>query len=285
MARSRPAIPEPTKRAVRQRCGFGCVLCGVPIYHYDHIKPFQEVEEHAEENLTLLCPTHHQEKTSGLLDAETVRKANAEPFNRRSGVTSTAPHRLSATWVEPRFLLAGNTFFWPGPFSAIQICGTTLLGFRREDGGLLLQVRLYDSTDKEILKVDDGELIVSTEPWDIDWQGGTFVVRSALRRISLEVDFSPPNLVSIPRGRVVHRGKTVEFSPNGLSLGATSSAVTFSGSTFRCPIGIKVDDTGIIVGAADRSSPDGQGGAAPHDPDFGSPRTRPLRRRQQRGRD
>lgn len=274
------------KRAVRQRCGFGCVLCGVPIYHYDHVAPYQDVGEHAAENLTLLCPTHHQEKTSGLLDAGTVRAANAEPFNRRRGRTDTAPHRLSATWTAPRFVLAGNTFIWPGPFSAIQVHGTTLLGFRREDGGLLLQVRLFDSTDTEILTVDDGELILSTESWDIDWHGGTFVVRSAPRRISIEVDFSPPNLVKISRGRVVHRGKIVEFSPNGLSLGAAAPAVTFSGCIFRCAVGIVAEDAGIAVGPVAQSSTDGQGDdPRPRRLSLGTPRTRSLRRGQRRGRD
>jgi hypothetical protein len=46
-------VPAEIKRAVRQRCGFGCVLCGVPIFQYDHMIPFAEVQEHTEENITL----------------------------------------------------------------------------------------------------------------------------------------------------------------------------------------------------------------------------------------
>jgi len=47
------------QREVRQRCGFGFVICGIPIYHYDHIIDHAEVHEHTADKLTLLCPTHH----------------------------------------------------------------------------------------------------------------------------------------------------------------------------------------------------------------------------------
>lgn len=35
-------IPASVKRAVRQRDGFGCVICGLGIYTYEHIdQPFK----------------------------------------------------------------------------------------------------------------------------------------------------------------------------------------------------------------------------------------------------
>jgi 5-methylcytosine-specific restriction endonuclease McrA len=42
----RPKIPEGVKREVRQRCGFGCVICGLPIYEYDHLVPYAQVLSH-----------------------------------------------------------------------------------------------------------------------------------------------------------------------------------------------------------------------------------------------
>ena len=30
-------MPLPIQREVRQRCGFGCVVCGLPLYEYDHL--------------------------------------------------------------------------------------------------------------------------------------------------------------------------------------------------------------------------------------------------------
>lgn len=55
----RPPIPAKIKRLVRQRCGFGCVICGSPIYEYDHIVNWSETHHHKAEELTLLCSKHH----------------------------------------------------------------------------------------------------------------------------------------------------------------------------------------------------------------------------------
>lgn len=40
------SIPAQIKHSVRQRCGFGCVICGSPIYEYDHMLGFAEVDRH-----------------------------------------------------------------------------------------------------------------------------------------------------------------------------------------------------------------------------------------------
>jgi HNH endonuclease len=76
------------KRAVRQRCGFGCVICGNPIYEYEHMVPYAQVREHTLDNITLLCDGHHRIKTGGLLPLEVVERANADPFNLRGSQSS-----------------------------------------------------------------------------------------------------------------------------------------------------------------------------------------------------
>src|SRR5439155_1627187 len=48
-------IPEPIKRQIRQRCGFGCVLCGLPLFEYEHLKGWANVQRHMPEEITLLC--------------------------------------------------------------------------------------------------------------------------------------------------------------------------------------------------------------------------------------
>ncbi len=68
-------IPLPIQREVRQRCGFGCVICGFPLYEYDHLKGWPNVQEHIASDITLLCDKHHREATSGLLPREKVIEA------------------------------------------------------------------------------------------------------------------------------------------------------------------------------------------------------------------
>ncbi|MHB0562224.1 hypothetical protein ACX3RA_15640, partial [Escherichia coli] len=49
-------IPETIKRQIRQRCGFGCVICGFGFYDYEHFKPdFVDAKVHDPNGMTLLC--------------------------------------------------------------------------------------------------------------------------------------------------------------------------------------------------------------------------------------
>ena len=60
-------IPNDVKRKVRQRDGFGCVICGSAFYTYEHFDPeFVEAENHDPHGICLLCGTCHRRKTSGL---------------------------------------------------------------------------------------------------------------------------------------------------------------------------------------------------------------------------
>ena len=39
-------VPELMKREVRQRCGFGCVICGMPLYTYEYMLDYANVHRH-----------------------------------------------------------------------------------------------------------------------------------------------------------------------------------------------------------------------------------------------
>jgi hypothetical protein len=89
---ARPPIGAEMEKEVRRRCGFGCVMCGLPLYEYDHILGWSNVQRHVAEEITLLCDMHHREKTHGLLPLDHVVAANREPFNLRRAVSR--PHDL-----------------------------------------------------------------------------------------------------------------------------------------------------------------------------------------------
>jgi trigger factor len=58
MAEDRPEIPEPMKREIRSRCAFGCVICGLPLYAYEHMEGWAKVLRHVASEITLLCDKH-----------------------------------------------------------------------------------------------------------------------------------------------------------------------------------------------------------------------------------
>jgi hypothetical protein len=81
-------IPEPVKRAVRAACGFGCVICGLPFYHYDHFDPeFENARTHDAAGIALLCGYHHDKRTRGTLSKETVASACGAPNAVTHGVS------------------------------------------------------------------------------------------------------------------------------------------------------------------------------------------------------
>jgi hypothetical protein len=98
-------IPLPVQREVRQRCGFGCVICGLPLYEYEHLLGWANVHRHLSEEITLLCDQHHKEKTNGLLPIEDVMEANRSPYNLRDGVSK--PYDLHLAVKAQKSLLVG----------------------------------------------------------------------------------------------------------------------------------------------------------------------------------
>jgi hypothetical protein len=82
-------IPDAVKRQVRQRCGFGCILCGNAIVQYEHVGPtFADASKHEADGITLLGPTHHAEVTSGMRSKRSVIAASANPKCLQRGFSS-----------------------------------------------------------------------------------------------------------------------------------------------------------------------------------------------------
>ncbi len=83
-------IPPDVARAVRKRCGFGCVVCGSALYDYDHFSPeFKDAPGHDPLGVILLCPNHHRAKGGFVSRATLERCANA-PFCKAQGFSHTA---------------------------------------------------------------------------------------------------------------------------------------------------------------------------------------------------
>ena len=58
------------KRAIRQRCGFSYVVCGLGFYDYEHFDPdFQDATEHNPRGMTLLCSQCNQKRARSQLPA------------------------------------------------------------------------------------------------------------------------------------------------------------------------------------------------------------------------
>lgn len=189
---TRPAIPEPIAREVRQQCYFGCVICGSPFFDYDHIEEYSVVKEHAVDNLALLCPTHHAQKTRKSLDPELLKERRKNPFNKDKAETSgfkLEPNKQISVIVGSN--TASATLSDQRPIHYILwVDGYNFFALHFESGYLTFSLVLTDRQGKEILSVERGVMSVGTENWDYTYEGGNVVIRKAKGDIILKMFLS-----------------------------------------------------------------------------------------------
>ncbi len=233
MAENRPDIPEQMKRAVRQRCGFGCVICGLPLYEYDHMIEYSIVNKHTEENLTLLCDQHHREKTNKLLSLEQVIEANKNPYNITNGKNS--PYLLNFTGSDFSVIIGNvqqsvpnvnpnNDFIIP-----FLVNNKKLISFEIINGKLFFNLVLLDADNKLIIKIIENELVYNAEQWDIEFVGRRLKIRTGLGKIIFDIEFLIPNSVQI------HKAK---FNSDGYWLKVENGGFTAKG--FMVGSGLKI---------------------------------------------
>lgn len=232
----RPNIPEPVKREVRKRCFFGCIICGSPVFHYDHVIEWSEVREHSPDNLVLLCERHHGAKTTGKLSVETVLDAQKNPFNKTR--TATSSYKIEPSKAID-IALGSNTFLCDFPTGE----GNHLLLFANsrplfilhaEDSWLSVSFICVDPNDLQpVIGVDRGELIVNVGVWDYSYVGTRLQIRRGQGDIVLDLELSDRR-VAIDRGAFLTPTGDGFFVKDG-SLATFANGVprnTFMGSMF-----------------------------------------------------
>ena len=202
-------IPAPTQREVRQRCGFGCVVCGFPLYQYHHMEEWSVTKTHEIDGITLLCDQHHRELHARLLPAGKILDDNINPFNLRLGVSK--PYDFHFSGAEAAIEIGSNSFTLTcGEGEAglypIIIDYHPLIWFLIQDGHLLLNLQIFDKFNNKIMVITDNQLVYSTIPWDIELVKNRLTIREEKRKILLEIDFCPPSNIIVRRGRFLLNG-------------------------------------------------------------------------------
>ena len=230
-------IPNPIKREVRQRCGFGCVVCGFPLYEYEHLLGWAKVRRHAAREITLLCDRHHRERTSGLLPIERVRSADTDPFNNRQGTSK--PYDLNYEGTTCEAIIGGNRFTSTAPPLGAGLCipvmidGLAMVGFLLQDGHLLVDLNLFDMDNRRVMAIQRDQLVYSMEPWDIELKGRRLLVRISSRDILIDIAFEPPSRIVIERGRFLRNGIELLIRPT-YTLVTNNANLLSQGTMVNC---------------------------------------------------
>ncbi|ALB56175.1 hypothetical protein SMX71_003883 [Cronobacter dublinensis] len=208
-------IPAEVKRQVRQKCGFGCVVCASPIVEYEHVEPtFALAKEHSPDAITLLCPTCHAKVTRRIYSKEKIKKAMLEPAALKIGKITD---KLDFSDDEPLIQFAGQTFI--NCQIPVMFEGEPLLQVEKEDDAILISGRFYDSKGKLSLEIIRNEWVCGTGSWDITVIGPEISVIEKNRGPRLVLLVEPPKKLIIKRFDMLIRGVRLFGNADRLRVG------------------------------------------------------------------
>jgi hypothetical protein len=236
-------IPEPVRREVRQRSGFGCVICGAAIIQYHHFAPcYVDARTHSAEGITALCPSCHTKVTSGRVSASALLAAVRSPSSLRTGYSHDGLEIF-----EPTVILGGLTFKCVPII--IEVAGRALLGFEPPESKgapIRLNALFCDQRGKPIAEIVANEWRAHAHNWDVETVGLSTTIRGDYRNVSLVFRVEPPSKIVVARIHMHYRGLSLQgaegshlsaYLPNGdLWFRATNTA-----SVVGCAKGIVFD--------------------------------------------
>lgn len=197
-ALTRP-IPTDIKRRVRRHCGFGCVLCGDAIVTYEHFDPpFRDAKRHSASGITLLCGTHQNASSKGLLSPESIADANRHPYCHQRGHAS---HLLDLGRTKPVLTLGGSNVTDCG--SGVSFQGQWMLRLREPEPHSRrwrLSARFVGQSGATLCEIRDNELVIPAASFEVKQVGRALHVRSEGSDL-LELEFFPPAGLAINRYR------------------------------------------------------------------------------------
>lgn len=196
---------------MRQRCTFCCVLCTCGVYEYHHFAPpFAEAHGHDPDGITLLCGTHHDKATRGIIKPEEVRAADQR---RRSAAPDALLHRLFLK--RPTIHVLGSiVLLGEGPILSFD--GTPLLSVAPGEHGIAeITSRFFDGEGRETVYIDKNEIKTRVRAWDVEVEGEFLTIREQPRRIALEMRLAPPRGVYIRRISMHYRNCGIDSSTGG----------------------------------------------------------------------
>jgi len=225
-------IPEPIRREIRKRSGFGCVVCGGAIIEYHHFNPpFSEALTHTAEGITALCPSCHTKVTSGRISFSALLQAVEHPSTYQIGFSSD---NLEARGF-PTVVLGGLTI--QSTPIILEVAGRTLLGFSQPESPNApfgLNALFCDKNGKPIAEIVENQWRAFVHNWDVDTVGLRTTIRGAYRDIALIFRTEPPSKIVVERIHMFFKGLRIEgqegshlstYLPNGdLWFRATNTA-------------------------------------------------------------
>ncbi len=224
MEESARKISEPIRRQLRQEAGFGCCICGNPVFQYHHITDWALTKSHNPLHMMVLCPNHHHEATVHALTEQEQRNWKKQPLNIVNGYVDGL---LKIT--KPGVAVEVGTNYLVGPGFKFIVDGAPLLALDRDsDGRLQLSLDLYDAADSLLLQIHNNEWLTGDPmPWDIEFSHRRFVLRRKSGEITMSIDARQTPILLY--GQLWRKGQLFEMEEDRLRFDGVVRDVGFIG--------------------------------------------------------
>ena len=225
-------IPEPTKRIIRQRAGFGCAICGSAFGSYHHFSPkFADARDHHDpDGIVYLCRSCHGHADTGWFSEEKVRFCAANPKPREHGFSFGA---FDVQGGEPTLHVGTVVAINCRNFFRIDRRPVLWVNPPEEKGApFRLNADLKDRNGKEIFQIIDNDLRIGVDKFDVKIEGRSIKIYDGLRKIDLSIRTEPPAHFHIEAMVMETDGYTISCDKNGLNVTSPASDTTLTiGST------------------------------------------------------
>lgn len=191
-------IPREIKYAVRKRCGFGCVICGHAIIHYEHVDPeFKDATEHDPEAMALLCGGCHDKVTRGQWSKEKVKRASASPKCLEKGFSFGV---FDIGNDPPDIIFGGIHAVRSG--TVLRIYGRDVLSVSPPEephGPFRISAFFADGMGEEMCVIEDNEWRVRSDMSDLTVVGQVIEVSTPASQPAMDIVVDPPRGINIYR--------------------------------------------------------------------------------------
>lgn len=247
-------IEADVKRQVRQRDGFGCIICGSAFYQYDHLGvEFVNADVHDPKKIVLLCGSCHDRKTRGALSDETIERHAKAP----------KCHEKEFSWgafdvgvKTPDIILGTITAI--SAKTLIRVDGEEVFSItppEAENQPFRVNARFYDKSGELTLEIVDNEMRAAVTNWDVEVVGSRIAIRSQLRVFDLVIRSEPPHRLVIERLDMVYKGLSIICREGfDTTIENEGAILKVNSGVFDCDGIIEIEKGVLSVGCMCRSA-------------------------------
>ena len=243
-------IPNIIKREIRQKCGFGCVVCGSAIYQYHHFDPpFREAKEHNPNGITLLCGKCHDYFTKSIWSDNKLKHYNNNP----KCIEREFSFGIFDIGQTPPIVKFGpNTFI--NTAEIINIYGIPILKIdppEVQSGPFRISGLFYNDIGEKIFQIEENEWKGSINNWDIEQTGNSLIIRKDQRKIALVIITNPQRELIINNINMLFKDVKLYGNINNdfiIEIHSSRQIMSSRNVIINQRCGICINENGIIFG-------------------------------------